>query len=68
MNDSDSDDWLLAKRLAIIGAFLGPVLLYSASYLLHREEDAFGLIDYFWSIPAGAITGYVMPFAWPARK
>jgi hypothetical protein len=65
MKNSGSDNLALEKRLALIGAILGPILLYLVSFL---REDAFGLIDYFWSIPAGAVTGFLMPNAWPDKK
>jgi uncharacterized membrane protein YeaQ/YmgE (transglycosylase-associated protein family) len=68
MKASDSDGWALEIRLAVIGAFLGPVLLYFAGYFIRNADDAFGLIDYFWSMPAGAVTGYLMPSAWPAKQ
>ena len=67
-NASDSDDLVLEKKLAIIGAVAGPILLYLAGYFLRTAENAFGFIDYFWSMPAGAVTGYLMPSAWPANK
>lgn len=65
MKDSGSNDLVLDKRVALIGAILGPILLYIAGIF---REDAFGLIDYFWSIPAGAVTGFLMPSAWPDKK
>lgn len=68
MNASDSDDWALEIRLAVIGAFVGPILLYLAGYFLRNAEEAFSLVDYFWSIPAGAVTGYLLPSAWPTKK
>lgn len=68
VDSSDSDDWKLTKKLVIAGALLGPVLLYLAGYFIRHDEDAYGLVDYFWSIPAGAITGYLLPNAWPAKK
>jgi hypothetical protein len=66
MNDSKSDDW--EKKLTLIGALAGPFVLYLAAILLRHDSNAFGLVDYFWSIPAGAITGYLMPSAWPSQK
>ena len=68
MNDSKSDDWVIEKKLTIIGSLAGPLVLYLAGILLRHDRDAFGLVDYFWSIPAGAITGYLMPSAWPSPK
>jgi hypothetical protein len=62
---NDSDSLALEKRLALIGAIAGPILLCIAGYF---REDVFGLIDYFWSIPAGAVTGFLMPSAWPDKK
>jgi len=67
-NASDADDLALEIKLAAIGAFIGPVLLYFAGYFLRNADNAFSLIEYFWSIPAGAVTGYLIPSAWPAKK
>ncbi len=68
VKDSDSDDGAVEIRFAVIGALLGPIFLYLAGSIFRDAENAYGLIDYFWSIPAGAITGYLIPSAWPAKK
>ena len=62
---NDPGDMVLDKRVAIIGAFLGPILLYITGDF---RGDAFSTIDYFWSIPAGAVTGFLLPSAWPEKK
>lgn len=68
MKDSDSDDLALEMRLALIGATPGSILLYAAGYFLRNAENALGIIGHFWSIPAGAITGLLMPNAWPDKN
>jgi hypothetical protein len=68
MKNSDSDDLGVEIRFAIIGALLGPVFLFIAGTIFRDADNAYGLLDYFWSIPGGAITGYLLPSAWPEKK
>ncbi len=68
MTKAETEEWELQVKGAVVGAILGPVLLYIAGQIFRDPNHAYQWMDYFWSIPAGAVTGYLMPNAWPDRK
>lgn len=68
MKNPGANDWEVEKRFAIIGAILGPVFLYIAGAIFRDADNAYSFLDYFWSIPGGALTGYLLPSAWPEKK
>jgi hypothetical protein len=68
MKKSDADDWAVDRRFALIGAILGPVFLFIAGAIFRDADNAYSIFEYIWSIPAGAVTGFLIPSAWPEKK